>query len=150
MNKILNKYFTITKKLEAGSDMILLLLRIVLAYGFYTTAVMKWKNISGVADWFASLGILAPSLNAYLAAATETIGVILLTVGLATRIISIPLIIVMIVAIKTVHWVNGFEAGNNGFEIPLYYMLMLLVLLIKGSGKLSADYFIKLRFGSRS
>jgi putative oxidoreductase len=67
---------------------------------------------------------------------------VLLTIGLANRIISIPLIIVMIVAIVTVHWGNGFEAGNNGFEIPLYYILMLLVILINGAGKFSIDYLI--------
>jgi hypothetical protein len=34
-----------------------------------------------------------------------------------------PLIITMIVAIVTVYWENGFEAGENGFEIPLYYII---------------------------
>lgn len=56
--------------------------------------------------------------------------------------ISIPLIITMVVAIVTVHLSNGFEAGNNGFEIPLYYMLMLFALLINGAGKLSVDHII--------
>jgi putative oxidoreductase len=48
----------------------------------------------------------------------------------------------MIVAIVTVHLPHGFSSGDNGFEIPLYYMLMLLVLVAHGGGKFSIDYFI--------
>jgi putative oxidoreductase len=73
------------------------------------------------------------------------IGAILLVLGLGTRLISIPLIITMIVAVKTVHWENGFPSGDNGYEIPLYFMLMLIVLLTFGAGKLSVDHFIKKR-----
>jgi putative oxidoreductase len=103
---------------------------------------MKWKDIKSVGEWFGSLGIPAPLFNAYLAATTESLGVVLLTLGLGTRIISIPLIITMIVAIKTVHWANGFDAGNNGFEIPLYYLIMLFTLMVFGSGKISIDNLI--------
>jgi putative oxidoreductase len=145
MNKVIEKYRSILKHIYKLKDINLLAIRLVLAYGFYTTGTMKWQNISSVIDWFASLGIPFPGLNAYLSSSTEIAGVALLTIGLANRIISIPLIIVMIVAIITVHWGNGFEAGNNGFEIPLYYILMLLVILINGAGKFSADYLIRKR-----
>lgn len=142
-NKIVLLYNRITEKLENLSDILLFAIRIVLAYGFYITASMKWQNIGGVAEWFGELGIPFPTINAYLAATTEAVGVVLLVLGLATRIISIPLIVTMIVAIVTVHWQNGFEAGNNGFEIPLYYLLFLFILLIKSSGKYSFDYFLE-------
>jgi hypothetical protein len=56
----------------------------------------------------------------------------------------------MIVAIKTVHWANGFDAGNNGFEIPLYYLIMLLTLMVFGSGKISLDNFINNRHSALS
>ncbi|MDZ4787281.1 MAG: DoxX family protein [bacterium] len=120
-----------------------LLFRLVLAYGFYEPAMQKFNNFSSIIEWFGSLGIPFPTLNAYMAVATEVSGVILLTLGLATRFISIPLIVVMLVAIKTVHWQHGFAAGDNGFEIPFYYMLMLISLIITGAGKFSLDYFIK-------
>ena len=143
------KYFKMnqnaTQKLDNLSDLPLLFFRLILAYGFYTPAMMKWGNISGIAEWFGSIGIPLPTLNAYMAASTEMAAVILLPLGLATRFISIPLIITMIVAIVTVHDGNGFEAGNNGFEIPLYYMLMLFALLINGAGKISVDNIIRER-----
>lgn len=50
----------------------------------------------------------------------------------------------MIIAIVTVHFGNGFDAGDNGFEIPLYYILMLLTLFSFGAGKYSLDQFLKL------
>lgn len=120
----------------------LLLARLVVAYGFYEPAMMKWSDISAVAQWFGSMGIPLPTLNAYMAATTEITGVVLLTLGLLTRLISIPLIVVMIVAIVTVHLPNGFQAGQNGFEIPLYYMLFLLIFLSHGAGRFSLDRVI--------
>ena len=115
----------------------------MLAYGFWITASMKLGNVDGIARWFESMNYPFPLLNAYMATITETAGVILLTLGLGTRLISFPLIIVMVVAITTVHWGNGFDAGDNGSEIPLYYILMLIVLIIYGSGKISIDYLIE-------
>ncbi len=129
--------------LSSLKDLPLLFLRLILAFGFYEPAMMKLKDINGIAEWFKSIGIPMPVLNAYLATFTEVAGVILLTLGLFTRLISIPLMITMLVAIFTVHFANGFAAGNNGYEIPLYYLIMLFALLIYGSGKYSLDYFIE-------
>ena len=128
--------------LEKLQSVSLLFLRLILAYGFYEPAKMKWSDISSVAEWVGSMGFPLPTLQAYMAASTEALGVLLLTLGFATRLISIPLIVVMIVAIVTVHLGNGFSAGDNGFEVPLYYMLMLLVLVAHGAGKFSIDHFI--------
>ena len=140
--KAIELYRKASNKLNRLNDVSLLFLRLVLAYGFYKPATMKWGNISGIAEWFGGMGIPFPALNAYLAASTEMAAVVLLPLGLATRIISIPLIFTMIVAIVTVHWSNGFNAGDNGFEIPLYYILMLFVLLSNGAGKFSIDQLL--------
>lgn len=141
--KVLALYEKATDRLAVLTDLPSLFFRLILAYGFYTPAMMKWGNISGIAEWFGSMGIPFPTLNAYLATGTEMAAVILLPLGLATRFISIPLMVTMVVAIVTVHLGNGFEAGNNGFEIPFYYLLMLFALLINGSGKISLDHLIK-------
>lgn len=135
-------YQKATNWLSNLKDLPLLFFRLILAYGFWGPATMKWNNIESVAEWFGSIGIPMPTLNAYMAASTEIAGVFLLTLGLATRIISIPLIITMLVAIVTVHLGNGFEASDNGFEIPLYYILMLFALFVNGAGKISLDNLI--------
>lgn len=120
----------------------LLLARLVIAYGFYEPALMKWNDIPSVASWFSSLGIPFPTLSAYLASTSELLGVVLVAIGFLTRLMSIPLIIVMIVAIFTVHIGNGFSAGDNGFEIPLYYLLFLGIFLSHGAGKFSIDHLV--------
>ncbi len=128
--------------LSYGQSFSLLLARLAVAYGFYEPAMQKWSDIDAIATWFASIGIPLPTLNAYLSASTEILGVILLTLGLFTRLISIPLMVVMVVAITTVHIANGFSAGNNGFEIPMYYMLFLGIFASFGAGKFSLDYLL--------
>ena len=129
--------------LDKLTDLPPLLFRLILAYGFYGPAMKKVENFDSIVSWFGQMGIPFPTINAYMATATEISGVILLTLGLATRIISVPLMFVMVVAIATVHGKNGFAAGDNGFEIPLYYMLMLFSLVVTGAGRLSADHLIK-------
>jgi len=128
--------------LSNGQSVSLFLARLAVAYGFYEPAMMKWADIGAIADWFGSMGMPFPTLNAYIAATTEITGVVLLTLGLFTRLISIPLIVVMIVAIVTVHLPHGFAAGDNGFEIPLYYILFLALFASLGAGKLSLDYLL--------
>jgi len=140
---MLKNVYPITKNiLSGGKNVSLLLARFTLAYGFYNPAMEKWSDISSVAKWFGTLGIPFPTLNAYLAASTELLGVVLLTLGLFTRLISIPLMVVMVVAITMVHLPHGFSAGNNGFEIPLYYLLFLALFASLGAGKFSLDHLL--------
>ena len=140
---MLKTIYPITKDiLSNGKSVSLLLARLTIAYGFYEPAMQKWSDISSVANWFGTLGIPFPTLNAYMAASTELLGVVLLTLGLFTRLISIPLMVVMVVAITTVHLTHGFSAGDNGFEIPLYYLLFLALFASLGAGKFSLDHLI--------
>jgi len=138
----MQKIYEYLEKLDLIRDLPLFLMRIVLAYGFWAPGMKKYENFDSIVGWFTSLGIPLPTLNAYLATATELVGAVLILLGLFTRLISIPLIVVMLVAIFTVHISNGFEASNNGFEIPLYYLLMLLSLVAFGGGKISLDHVL--------
>ena len=54
--------------------------------------------------------------------------------------------VVMVVAIATVHYQNGFPCGKNGFEVPFYYFFMLFSLVITGPGRISLDHLIKKHF----
>lgn len=143
--KIISTYTRLQALLKKIEFLPLLLIRFILAYGFYNPAKMKWNDINAIGEWFGSIGVPAPYLNAYLAASTEALGVLLLILGLGTRLISIPLMVTMVVAIVTVHLENGFEAGQNGFEIPLYYLIMLFTLFVFGPGKASLDEWIEKR-----
>ena len=156
----------ITPITEYLQSIALLSIRFILAYTFFAPAMMKWGDIASTAGWFESMGIPLPTLNAYMAAGTEMAGVVLLTLGLFSRLISIPLIITMLVAIVTVHgahgynviseaqqWFNPYINGDlvegtvvylqNGYENILNYIAMLLVIVSFGSGKISLDHLIK-------
>ncbi len=130
------------KVLDNFQSLFLLLARLTIAYGFFEPAINKWKSIEDTAAWFASMGIPFPTLNVYMVATFESLGVVLLALGLFTRLISLPLIGTMVVAIITVHFANGFSSGDNGFEIPLYYLLFLGIFASFGAGKLSIDNFL--------
>lgn len=74
-----------------------------------TEATVQWF---GNPEW--GLGLPCPELLAFLAGWSELGGAILLTAGLATRWISIPLMITMLVAVVTTHWQNGWLAIASG------------------------------------
>ncbi len=139
MKTLYKKYIEGTEKLRSVA---LLLFRLILAYGFYEPAMMKLKSLSGVAEWFGSMNYPLPVVSASLAMVTEVAGVLLMVLGLGTRVIAVPMMFIMVIAIFTVHLSNGFAAGDNGLEIPLYYILMLFALVVYGSGKYSVDYLI--------
>ena len=141
--KIVQLYAKIVETLKRFEDFALLGARLTMSYGLYHPALNKLKNIEGTAEWFKTqLGIPLPTLNAYMAGGAEFLGFILLAIGLGTRLISFPLVVVMLVAIFALHWEHGFQAADNGFEIPLYYLLFFVIFITRGAGKFSLDYFL--------
>ena len=95
-----------------------LALRLYLAPIFIAVGLHKFMNIEDIASWFGNpdwgLGLPAPMLMAYLAAATELFGGIALLFGVAVRWLAIPLMITMLVAIFAVHAENGWFAIAPG------------------------------------
>ena len=120
-------------------NLVLLILRLVLAYGFAIPALVKVNYINEATIWFESISIPFPIIATYLVTGIESVGIVLLVLGLFTRYISILLACVMLGAIFFVHLPNGFSAANSGFEIPLYYLLFLMLFTSNGAGKYSLD-----------
>src|ERR1700730_13938082 len=119
-----------------------LLVRLFVGYFFMETGWGKLHNLDGFAQRVAGWGIPYPYFNAALSAYTEFIGGLLTVFGLGTRLVSIPMIINMLVAIlkvnlKSVNDVDGFVELDE----PLY-ALTYLWLLISGPGWVSVDYLI--------
>lgn len=91
-----------------------LALRLYLVPIFWMAGSQKIAGMDNTIEWFGNpdwgLGLPMPWLMAHLAAYTEAIGALLLLLGFATRWISIPLMVTMLVAIFAVHWPNGWPA----------------------------------------
>lgn len=95
-----------------------LLLRLYLVPVFWMAGTMKLGSMESTIEWFGNsdwgLGLPLPFLMAWIATLTEVIGAVCLFFGFATRWISIPLIITMVVAAVTVHLPNGWLAIAEG------------------------------------
>ena len=120
-------------------NLVLLILRVLLAYGFFTPALLKMNYFQETITWFESVSIPFPIMTTYLVSGIESVGIVLLVFGLFTRYISLLLSFVMLGAIYFVHLPNGFSAADNGFEIPLYYLIFLIMFATYGAGKYSLD-----------
>ena len=68
----------------------------------------------------------------------EVVFSVLLIIGLATRLVVIPLIITMLVAVFMIHGTHGFERQ----ELGGIYLMVYIMLLVTGSGKYSLDHVI--------
>lgn len=118
MNTIAGWYYTIHNaifpRLQYLDGLAPLALRLYLVPVFWMAGTQKLKGMESTIEWFGNpewgLGLPFPSVLAYLAAYTEAIGALLLLLGLATRWISIPLMITMLVAVFAVHWDYGWAA----------------------------------------
>jgi len=97
-----------------------LLLRLYLAPIFWMAGTKKFASFESTVAWFGNpdwgLGLPFPTLMTFLAASTETVGAVLLVLGLGVRLVAIPLSITMIVAMITVHCEHGWLAIAEGSE----------------------------------
>src|SRR5260370_39551349 len=73
----------------------LLLLRMYFFWQLFQTGQGKLAHIEKIYDYFASLGIPWPTLNAYMAGATETFGNLLFIIVLVSRLTAIPITVAM-------------------------------------------------------
>jgi len=119
-----------------------LLARITIGVVFVSTGWGKVHNLGKVTEFFARLGIPAPSFNAALVGYCELICGMLLLLGLATRFATVPLIVTMIVALATA------KAGDiHGLQdllgtIEFVYIPLLVYLALLGPGALAVDIAI--------
>ena len=84
------------------------------------------------------MGMFYPQVMAILVALGEFFGGLFLVIGLFSREASVVIIIIMIGAIVTVHWKNGFFLSQQGFEYN-FAPDWALCILFGGAGILSLD-----------
>lgn len=106
------------------------------AHGLQKTfGAFAGPGISGFANSLGNLGFSPPLFWAYFAAYLEFVGGLFLLLGIATRVASSLLFILMVIAVLKVHLAKGFFLSGGGFEYNFVIACGLLCLIILGSGK---------------
>ena len=108
------------------------LARFTVGWVFLWTGWGKLHDLDQIVQFFAELGIPYPELQAPFASGTELLCGALLLAGLCTRLASVPLIVVMVVAIVT-------ALGDLFGLVEFLYIALLVWLGIAGPGPLSLD-----------
>jgi len=128
-------------------------LRLIIGYGFMEHGYAKLaRGPDSFASILHAIGTPAPDLLAWATIFVELLGGLAVLLGVLIRLASIPMAIVLLVAIVTVHLPNGFSSikllsvdaagshfGQPGYETDLLYLAGLVALVIGGSGPLVLD-----------
>jgi putative oxidoreductase len=141
-------------------------LRLMIGFGFMAHGWAKFsRGPAGFGRLLAQIGAPVPEATAWVSTCVELIGGLALFVGAFVELVSVPLIIMMLVAMFTVHLKYGFSSVNTvgltpdgprfgppGYEINLLYIAGLISLILGGAGALSVDRLLtpKRRLAERS
>jgi putative oxidoreductase len=139
--------------IRAGNSLqspVLLAVRLYWGWHFFRTGRGKLMNPMKVTEFFQSLHIPFPAFNVYLAGGTECLGGLLLLAGLGSRLISLPLIFVTLIAYLTAELdtVKHIFSDPDKFVSadPFLFMLAALIVLAFGPGAFSLDWLIGKKF----
>src|SRR5262249_45970140 len=129
--------------------------RLIVGYGFLAHGLTKWHRGPDVfAAILQALGVPAPPLMAWLTIATEILSGIAILIGAFVSLVSIPSIILLAVAVFTVHLPYGFSSikllgvsggraqfGPPGYECDLLYIASIVTLWLIGPTPWSVDSY---------
>jgi putative oxidoreductase len=130
-------------------------LRLVVGYGFLEHGLAKWfKGADVFAGILHAIGVPLPNLMAWVTIVTEIASGITILIGAFVSLVSIPAIILLAVAIFTVHLPYGFSSiklmsvtngraqfGPPGYECDLLYIAAVVGLVLIGPSPWSVDNY---------
>lgn len=126
--------------------LLLLALRLYIGWNLFLTGKGKLGNLARVADYFSGLGLPFPHFNAALVGTTECVGGLLLMLGLAARLASLPVAIAMSVAYLTAEReaLLAIFSDPDKFlaSTPLPFLLTAFIILAFGPGPLALDWLL--------
>jgi putative oxidoreductase len=128
-------------------------LRLLVGFGFMEHGYAKLaRGPDAFTSVLHALGMPSPGLLAWATIGVEMLGGLAVLLGAFVPLASVPMAIVLLVAIFTVHVPNGFSSikllsvdaagahfGQPGYETDLLYLAALIALVLGGSGPLSLD-----------
>jgi putative oxidoreductase len=122
-------------------DLGLLILRVGIAIVFFAHGLPKIKDVGQVAGFFKQAGIPLPGLGGWLVSLWETLGALLLAVGLGTRWVSLGFAFSMLIAIVYVKFrmAKAKFTGQGGWELEFSLAVATLALVFTGAGAYALD-----------
>jgi putative oxidoreductase len=146
-------YGLLTTVASSLQSPLLLLIRIFWGWQFAESGWGKLHRLDKVTEFFTTLGIPAPAINAYFVTGLELIGGVLLLVGLGSRLVALLLAVDMIVAYITADREALFsifsDPGKFYAAAPYTFLFASILILVFGPGRWSLDAWIAGR-GSNS
>jgi putative oxidoreductase len=127
-----------------------LTMRLVFGYFWLETGIGKVHNLDAFVHRFMGWGIPFPAFSATLSAWTELLGGLLIMLGLCTRLVCIPMIINMAVAVTLVVSSNLMGLDDYVEADEIVYSLIFFWLLMAGPGKVSLDTLLARALGIRT
>lgn len=125
---------------SAAADIGLLFARVGITALMLTHGIPKLLMLlSGSTVQFPSVFGMSPEVSLALAVFAEVGCSLLLLLGLATRLVTIPLIITMLVAALLIHAPAPFSEK----ELAINYLLVYIFLFLSGGGKYSIDGLLR-------
>jgi len=118
------------------------LARFVVGWVFLWTGWGKLHNLERIVAYFGQLGIPRPEMLAPFTSANELVCGTLILLGLFTRLATVPLVIVMFVAIMTAQRANVSSLGDLFGLVEFCYVALLVWLGVAGAGPLSLDHLL--------
>jgi len=128
-------------------------LRLIVGYGFIVHGYAKLaRGPETFAAVLHTIGVPLPHLLAWLTTLVELVGGLAILVGAFVPVAAMPMAIVLVTALLTIHLpygffsvklvevsANGTRFGPVGYEVILLYLAGLAALVAGGSGPLSVD-----------
>ena len=96
-------------------------------------------NADAAADFLDSVGFDNALFWAYVVGVVEFVCGLCLALGFLTRLVAVPIIGFLVVALVTYHWQFGFAWENRGVEYPLFWAIVVFHFLVHGGGAWSLD-----------
>ena len=123
----------------------LLICRIVVGLIFLSEGIQKFIVAGPGVDRFTNIGFSHPLFWAYFVGAFEIVCGLLILVGFYTRLASIPLLIIMLVAFITtkipILTGKGFWAFAHEYRTDFAMTLLLILILIYGGSNSGKKYY---------
>nr|WP_082535594.1 DoxX family membrane protein [Nonomuraea pusilla] len=121
-------------------DVASLISRVTIGVIFLVHGWQKWQGgLASTVQGFRQMGVPFPDASAAFATVAESVGGILLILGLLVRLAALVLLIDMIGAIVFVHGGNGVSLSGNGWEFAGALAAASLLLLAVGGGRIGLD-----------